>query len=149
MVNERVIKHGWLGAILLVLALCLLLGWFLIVVVGVGSGPISVFLRNGASTGIKLFANVLVLSVTTFCVWVLLRLSLENLGVLRKRDQWIDWRTSPSPEPMHGPAVSGKSSSTHSSAPSPIPAWPGRTLLRSQRNPGARTYWGFNRRQPN
>ncbi len=149
MVNQRVTRHGWLGAIPLVLALCLLLGWFLIVVAGVGSGPISVFLRNGASTGIKLFANVLVLSVTTLCVWVLLRLSLENLGLLRKRDQWIDWRSSPSPELGHGPAVGGKRSSTQSGTPSPIPAWPSRTLLRSQRNPGARTYWGFNRRQPN
>ncbi len=149
MVNQRFTRFGWLGATLLILALCLLLGWFLIVVAGVGSGPISVFLRNGASTGIKLFANVIVLSITTLCVWVLLRLSLENLGLLRKRDQWIDWRSSPSPELVDGPAVGGNGPSTQPAAPSPIPAWPGRTLLRSQRNPGARTYWGFNRRQPN
>lgn len=149
MATRRHARHGWSTALLLSLALGLLLGWFLIVLGGVGSGSLSTFLRNGASTGVKLFANALVLSVAALCVWVLLRLSLEDLGLLRKRDQWIDWRESPSPELLQGPALGDSYTSARPGASTPIPAWPTRTLLRAHRGPGARTSWGFNRRQPN
>ncbi len=150
MKTQRTSGHGWLSVVLLSLALGLVLGWFLVVLLGIGSSPLCTLLRHGASTRVKLFANALVASVTAMCLWVLLRSSFEDVGILKKRDRWVDWRHSPSPELLDGPAVMDvPRGSSHTGTVLPIPVWPSRIPLRAQHNPGAKTYSGFNRRHPN
>ena len=94
-----------------------------------------------SSDPLKLAATIVVLAVSMFCAFVLLRMFLEDLGILKSDEQWHDWRddlgTRPGSPESEGPALLDSSNSTDEGP------WPLRTKLRSRRKPVPKINWRF------
>ena len=121
--------------------------WLAAVMGIIDGGMIGTLIRQGAGTGLKLAANIMVLGVATVCVWVFLRHSLEDLGLLKKQDEWTEWRDVPDPEALTGPALGPpepRSGERHDDRPHE--QWQSAGALRSRRRQRPKVTWGTTRR---
>ena len=99
------------------------------------SGQLGEFIRQGAGSGPKFVAWLLLLFTASAWVFVFLRHSLEDLGVFRREDQFTDWREGIDQTSLDGPALADdlQNSDNQSSGD-----WRTKTPLRSRRKPPPR-----------
>lgn len=140
----RTLPIGWIfRAAVLAVVLGLITAWFAVVIGVVDGGQIGRYVRQGAGGGLKLVANVIVISLATICVSVFFRHSLEDLNIIKKKDEWTEWRNEPDPSKLAGPALRGTGPSTpEDESVLPADRWPDRTSIRRRRRPPSKVHWG-------
>ena len=103
------------------------------------TGQLGEYIRQGAGSDIKFVAWLLLLFTASAWVFVFLRHSLEDLGFIRKEDQFVDWQESIDQMSFSGPALSDHTQNLHSQNQNKDSGdWRNRTPLRSRRKPPPR-----------
>lgn len=100
------------------------------------SGQLGEYIRQGAGSDLKFVAWLLLLCTVSGWVFVFLRHSLEDLGIFRKEDQFVDWQEGIDQSSFYGPALSDDPQNLHSRNRNRNSRdWRSRTPLRSRRKP--------------
>jgi len=95
------IATAW-GAVFLFL---LFLFFALFEIFGIG-GQFGSYTRQAAGGGPKLVVSAILVLSTMICAFVFLRHSIEDLGLIPKEDEFVDWRQEIHNEILDGPALS-------------------------------------------
>lgn len=120
--------------------------WFAVVFGLIDIGRIGIYFRQGAGSGLKLLVNVIVIAIAGRCSWVFLRYSLEDMNLVKKKDEWLDWRDEPDQDYLDGPALRADQPHEHTEdSLFPEDRWPGRTSLRRRRRSRTKIFWGYNK----
>ena len=98
------------------------------------TGQLGEYIRQGAGSDLKFVAWLLLLFTASAWVFVFLRHSLEDLGLLRKEDQFVDWRDDIDQTTFTGPALSDHTQNLQDhNRNKESKDWPSKTPLRSRR----------------
>ncbi len=107
--------------------------------------------RAGLS-GSRFLPSVLILSIAFICFVGLFKSILEELGVLKKKEEWKDWRDERIEPAEVGEVPEGNYSMSRTSAKkrdhrlsATAEPWTQKSKLRSRRPSRAKKHWGYNR----